>query len=107
MLDYQSLPGGPYGTDYSLGGTLTHEAGHWFGLYHTFDGKCGGKGDYVADTPAERTPTAGCPEGKDTCPKEGFDPIHNYMDYSWDSCYTQFTPGQSSRMQDQYLFFRS
>jgi hypothetical protein len=29
------------------------------------------------------------------------------MDYSYDSCYTQFTPGQSARMQDQYLFFRA
>lgn len=106
VMDYRSMPGGPYGTAYSLGGTLTHEAGHWLGLYHTFDGGCGNKGDYVADTPAERTPTGGCPEGKDTCPKPGLDPIHNYMDYSYDSCYTQFTPGQGSRMQDQYLYFR-
>jgi hypothetical protein len=29
------------------------------------------------------------------------------MDYSFDSCYTQFTPGQRARMQDQYLFFRA
>jgi hypothetical protein len=107
VLDYRSMPGGPYGDHYSLGGTLTHEAGHWLGLAHTFEGGCGAKGDLVADTPAERTPTTGCPEGKDTCSKEGFDPIHNYMDYSYDSCYTQFTPGQASRAQDQYLAFRS
>jgi hypothetical protein len=37
----------------------------------------------------------------------GLDPIHNYMDYSFDSCYTQFPPGQRARMQDQYLFFRA
>jgi len=107
VIDYRSLPGGPYGDAYSLGGTLTHEAGHWFGLAHTFEGGCGNKGDLVADTPAERTPTGGCPEGKDTCPKPGFDPIHNYMDYSYDSCYTQFTPGQGGRAQDQFLAFRS
>ena len=107
VLDYRSLPGGPYGDAYSLGGTLTHEAGHWFGLAHTFEGGCGVRGDLVADTPAERTPTSGCPEGKDTCPKPGLDPIHNYMDYSYDSCYTQFTPGQSDRAQDQFLAFRS
>lgn len=106
VLDYRSLPGGPYGDHYSLGGTLTHEAGHWLGLYHTFDGGCGNRGDLVADTPAEKTPTAGCPEGKDTCKKPGLDPIHNYMDYSYDSCYSEFTPGQASRMQDQYLAFR-
>jgi len=107
VIDYRSLPGGPYGSAYSLGGTLTHEAGHWFGLAHTFEGKCGAQGDLVADTPPERTPTGGCPAGKDTCPSAGLDPIHNYMDYSYDSCYTQFTPGQSTRAQDQYLFFRA
>jgi hypothetical protein len=108
VLDYRSLPGGPYGDAYSLGGTLTHEAGHWFGLAHTFEGGCGAKGDLVADTPEERTPTSGCPEGKDSCTaKPGLDPIHNYMDYSYDSCYTQFTPGQAQRAQDQYLAFRA
>lgn len=110
VMDYRSLPGGPYGTDYSLGGTLPHEAGHWLGLLHTFEGgTCSpnDEGDLVADTPQERTPTGGCPEGKDSCKSlPGLDPIHNYMDYSFDSCYTQFTPGQASRMQDQYLFFR-
>jgi hypothetical protein len=107
VVDYRSMPGGPYGDAYSLGGTLTHEVGHWTGLAHTFEGKCGAIGDMVADTPPQRTPTGGCPEGKDTCPSTGLDPIHNYMDYSYDSCYTQFTPGQASRAQDQYLFFRS
>jgi hypothetical protein len=106
VIDYRSLPGGPYGTAYSLGGTLTHEVGHWNGLAHTFEGRCGAQGDLVADTPPERTPTGGCPEGKDTCPSAGLDPIHNYMDYSYDSCYTQFTPGQAARAQDQFLFFR-
>jgi hypothetical protein len=106
VIDYRSLPGGPY-VNYSAGGTLPHEAGHWAGLYHTFDGACRADGDLVADTPAERTPTTGCPEGKDTCPKPGLDPIHNYMDYSYDACYTEFTPGQATRMQDQFGFFRS
>jgi hypothetical protein len=107
VMYFESMPGGIYGTDYSLGHTLTHEAGHWAGLFHTFDGGCGTKGDGVADTPSERNPTAGCPEGKDTCPSIGLDPIHNFMDYSFDSCYTQFTPGQGTRMQDQFLFFRA
>ena len=53
-------------------------------------------------------PTSGCPEGKDTCLKEpGLDPIHNYMDYSYDACYNQFTPGQAARMQAQYIHFRT
>lgn len=107
VIDYRSMPGGPYGDRYSLGETLTHEAGHWLGLYHTFQGGCNNWGDYVDDTPFMRVPTTGCPEGKDTCSEPGLDPIHNYMDYSYDSCYTEFTAGQAARMQDQYLFFRA
>ncbi len=107
VIDYRSMPGGPYGTDYSLGQTLTHESGHWLGLYHTFQGACSPSNDLVADTPAEKTPTAGCPTDKDTCNKPGLDPVHNFMDYSWDSCYTQFTDGQATRMHDQYLYYRA
>jgi hypothetical protein len=107
VLDYKSFPGGAYGSQYSLGETATHEVGHWLGLLHTFQGACNAKGDYVDDTPAMSVPTNGCPAGKDTCPAPGTDPIHNYMDYSFDSCYTEFTAGQSQRMRDQWAFFRA
>jgi hypothetical protein len=108
VIDYKSFPGNPtYAGAYDLGKTVTHEVGHWVGLLHTFQGGCNDKGDYVDDTPAMSIPTRGCPEGKDTCPEPGTDPIHNYMDYSFDSCYDQFTVGQSMRMQQQWLFFRA
>jgi Pregnancy-associated plasma protein-A len=106
VLDYNSFKGGIYGDAFSLAKTGTHEAGHWAGLLHTFQGACNDKGDYVDDTPFEATPTSGCPAGKDTCPEPGTDPIRNYMDYSFDSCYDQFTSGQAARIQAQFGYFR-
>jgi len=29
------------------------------------------------------------------------------MDYSYDSCYSEFTKGQALRMQDAYLYWRA
>jgi pregnancy-associated plasma protein-A len=107
VLDYNSLPGGTY-ANYSEGKTLTHEAGHWLNLEHTFYTGCSDHGDFVDDTPAQKSPTTGCPIGRDSCTNDpGLDPIHNYMDYSYDSCYFEFTPGQAARMQDAWLYFRA
>jgi hypothetical protein len=109
VIDWESLPGTSttYAGEFDEGKTATHETGHWLNLEHTFYGACNAKGDFVEDTPPERTPTSGCPEGKDTCPAPGLDPIHNYMDYSFDSCYTEFTPGQVQRMRDAWLLYRA
>jgi hypothetical protein len=109
VIDWETFPGASttYAGRYDLGETVTHEVGHWLNLEHTFYGGCNAKGDFVDDTPAQKTPTSGCPEGKDTCSAPGLDPIHNYMDYSYDSCYTEFTPGQAQRMGDAWLLYRA
>ncbi|CAA7262260.1 unnamed protein product [Cyclocybe aegerita] len=108
VLAHMTLPGGSFDR-FNLGRTLTHEVGHWVGLYHTFEGGCGEPGDEVEDTASERYGVLGCPVGKDTCPGGGADPIRvidNFMDYSDDACMTHFTPGQIARFKDQIATYR-
>ena len=102
---------GPIGPPYNQGRTTTHEVGHYFGLWHTFDGGCASvsncynNGDRICDTNAESQPVFGCPGSKTSCSSP--DPYHNYMDYSDDLCMEEFTPEQMRRIRCTIEFWRS
>lgn len=102
-----ALPGGAYS-----GEGMAHEAGHWLGLYHTFQGGCTQNNDFVSDTPAQREPNRLCPApiNLDTCTGgkfKGKDPTNNFMDYTPDACRDRFTAGQSARMNLMYNAHRA
>lgn len=84
------------------GRTLTHEVGHWLGLYHTFQDGCFG-GDFCDDTPPVSAPqvNANCPANGNSCTNDNPDlpdQWENYMDYSNGSCMAMFTLNQKTRM---------
>lgn len=93
---------------YNEGDTLTHEVGHWMGLFHTFfqgSEGCGDAGDQVEDTNEEAKANLGCPVGKVSC--GSLDPINNFMDYTYDSCMDEFTSGQKARMDAMWFEYRA
>jgi hypothetical protein len=94
---------------YDRGRTLTHEMGHYLGLYHTFEGGCGTAscyttGDRICDTEAEAVEHYDCPASASSCGTN--DPFTNYMDYSPDLCMTNFTPEQVNRMRCSIFHYR-
>lgn len=127
ILGYSSFPAGPPDEDGivvkhnsfgkigtalgTLGRTTTHEIGHWFGLYHTFNNGCGtdtcSGGDMVCDTPPVINPNYGCPGVVNSCTIDSKpDQTLNYMDYTNDNCKNIFTTGQKVRMHSTLIAIR-
>jgi len=102
---------------YKFGRAVTHEAGHYFNLLHTWGGDGPGEGGCNDDDGVDDTPDCDGPYYstfhagiKDTCD----DPVQcgylrlvaDYMDYSEDRCMDIFTQGQINRMRDAILQYR-
>jgi PKD repeat protein len=82
--------------------TLTHEVGHYLGLYHTFNDtstcssetNCNTQGDRVCDTPPTIL-SSSC--SSPAC--GGTQQVANYLDYTSQTCQDMFTEGQKTRMR--------
>ncbi|MFT5725568.1 MAG: PKD repeat protein [Bacteroidia bacterium] len=100
-----------------MGRTLTHEIGHWLGLWHPFqnaqydnDGvpipdcgtsNCQRSGDWICDTPPVFEASFGCNTSKNSCTNDApdlLDQIENFMDYADGRCANMFTRDQRTRM---------
>lgn len=108
---------GANGTATSDGRTATHEIGHCFNLFHTFQSSCGffchNSGDFVCDTPPQFDDNMNsCSFTLNTCSNDMQggttanpnpyttnvpDQLENYMGYGL-TCLGMFTPGQKDRM---------
>ena len=113
-----------FGVDDSQSKVHIHEAGHYLGLYHTFQNGCPNSnclldGDRVCDTPPDNvTFSVFCYNGTNSCITDEddlsvsnpFRPVanggigdqvdkqDNFMDYSNLVCFKDFTQGQADRM---------
>lgn len=108
VILYESVGGRNNGyTGYDQGRTLVHEVGHYLGLLHTFEGYgCYDgydSGDLIGDTNSENAEHYDCNQTS-TCGTP--DDIHNYMNYTEDTCMHEFTPDQANRMVCSLVNYR-
>ncbi|MFT3680668.1 MAG: choice-of-anchor J domain-containing protein [Ferruginibacter sp.] len=117
-IDYRSLIGNCYGfTVYNKARTAVHEIGHNFGLYHPFDDGCASD-DFdqltsagcslpaallapADDVPIQADATRECPQPgfANNCTPSQPRMYQNYMDYTYDACYSMFSKGEVKRME--------
>ncbi|MDX5326158.1 MAG: T9SS type A sorting domain-containing protein [Bacteroidota bacterium] len=124
ILGFSSFPGDPASNDgivirhdvfgrigtssSQYGRTLSHEVGHYLGLYHPFQGGCNG-GDACNDTPPVANASYGCSMTKNSCSESPDlpDMIENFMDYANDNCQNTFTNDQKNRAKGVLAGIRS
>lgn len=98
---------------YHTGRTVTHEMGHYLGLFHTYYAGCGTAsapacyttGDRICDTPPNATSHKGCPAGLTGCGGVPV-PVQNYMELTDDTCMTGFSAEQVQRMRCTLATYR-
>jgi len=120
--------GGNYPLGFGLvqGKVLAHEAGHYFNLYHTFQGGCSGKnakgaavdacdlnGDFICDIEPSTTQNVYCTNDVyNSCTANyntgtvSDDMINDYMSYADDDCMNTFTLNQAQRIWATLNIFR-
>ncbi len=106
ILDYTVVGENSNDPYYGKGRVLTHEVGHWLGLFHTYQGICTNNGDEVNDTPPQSSPTIGCTAFPftDVLCSSNYPGIMfmNYMDQTQDDCKYFFTTGQKDRARSYF-----
>ncbi len=108
------------------GKVAAHEVGHYFNLYHIFQGGCAGmnaagaavdacdlNGDFICDIEPSTTTNVPCGNVYNTCVANyttgttANDMTESYMSYSDDNCMNTFTQNQCQRMWATLTTMRS